>query len=468
MRRLLFSILLIIGMSFGLLTDNSNAQECLSSGFCTNITGEHQYPAATFSTISSTWTGISAYMNADNYTLFDVTSGNTYEWSYCEAFDGVSSGWDAQLTLSNNSTNANLCFSDNVCGVNGNAPYISWTATYTGVVKLLTSQVNCANNTGSPYDLLVWRMANGTITKQILGIDVSHYEGTVNWVQAKTKPIRFAWAKATEGTTYTDPDFVNNEVTGTAAGVAIGAYHFARPEDNTAAAEASYFLSVAGPYINACSLPPSLDLEDPPSGPSLQSSFTSAALTQWVQDWVTAVKTQTGITPVIYIGASNAAYLNSSINTYPLWMSNPNGCPTTPPASMGVWTDWAFKQYSWTGTVPGITGSTGAVDLDVFNGDSTAFAALLGCTSGITEQIPNNNFIIYPNPANNNITLENTSLNDNKDELILIYNLQGQLILQQPMLRSKTTIDISGFTAGMYFIKVKTGSGVEVKKFVKQ
>src|ERR1051326_8442269 len=124
----------------------ANAQQCLGSGFCTNVPNEHQYPLGTFSTTSSAWSVVSAYMNADNYTLFNVTSGNTYEWSYCESCGGVSTAWDAQLTLSDNSNGNNLCFSDNYCGTNGNAPYISWIASFTGVVKLLTSQANCGWN----------------------------------------------------------------------------------------------------------------------------------------------------------------------------------------------------------------------------------------------------------------------------------------------------------------------------------
>src|SRR5207253_2968700 len=119
---------------------NMQAQQCLTSGFCSSIANEHKYPSATLSTTSSTWTTVSAFMNADNYTLFNVTSGNIYEWTYCEAYGGVSTGWDAQLTLSDTAVQNFYCFSDNGCGTNGNAPYISWTATFTGIVKLLTSQ----------------------------------------------------------------------------------------------------------------------------------------------------------------------------------------------------------------------------------------------------------------------------------------------------------------------------------------
>ncbi len=447
---------------FGL---NANAQQCLSSGFCTNITNQHQYPATTLSSTSSTWTTVSAFMNADNFTLFNVTAGDVYEWSYCEANGGVSTGWDAQLTLSNYSTSANLCFSDNTCGTSGNAPYISWTATFTGVVQLLTSQSNCLNNTGSPYNTLVWRDASGTVSTTILGIDVSHYDGAITWSMVKADPKVFSWCKATEGTNYTDPTFVTNMTNGAGAGVVMGEYHFGHPITNNATTEANYFVSVAGSYIKACNLPPVLDLEDPSGGPSLTSSLTSSQLTAWVQQWMSAVQTATGIAPILYTNGSIATYLNSSLNTYGLWIANPNGS-TGPPTNIGVWTTWAFKQYSFTGTVSGISSQ---VDLNVFNGNMTAFNNLIGCsTSGISEKISTGNFILYPNPANDKITIENNSLNGNQIEMISIYNMQGQLILQQPVQNQKTEINISDFTGGMYFVNVKTERGIEVRKFVKE
>jgi GH25 family lysozyme M1 (1,4-beta-N-acetylmuramidase) len=450
---------------------STNAQQCLSSGFCTNITNQHQYPTTTFSTTSSTWTTVNATMNADNYTLFSVTSGDTYEWSYCEAYGGVSTGWDAQLTLSNHGTGANLCFSDNTCGTNGNAPYISWTATFTGVVQLLTSQANCVNNSGAPYNTLVWRDASGTTTTptSILGIDVSHFDGTINWSQVKADPKVFAWAKATEGTTYTDATFTTNATNATSAGVLIGGYHFAHPETNSAVTEANFYVSVASPYIGTCKFMPALDLEDPSGGPSLISTMTSAALTTWVQTWMTTVKNATGIDPVLYTNGSIASYLGSSVKTYKLWIADPDGSSTAQPTNIGGWSTWAFKQYSWTGTVSGIA-STIQVDLNVFNGNMAALNALMGCssTTGVAENKPLTNFIVYPNPANDKIILENISSTTNQNEIISVYNMQGALILQQPLQTQKTELTISGFASGMYFLTVKTEKGIEIKKFIKE
>jgi GH25 family lysozyme M1 (1,4-beta-N-acetylmuramidase) len=223
----------------------------------------------------------------------------------------------------------------------------------------------------------------------ILGVDVSSYEGTINWSQVKAGGYTFAFAKATEGVGLTDSYFVGNETNGTAAGVVMGAYHFGHPENNTATAEANYFLSVAGPYIKTCYLPPVLDLEDPPSGPSLSTYFTPAQLTAWVQTWMTTVKNATGIAPIIYIGPSNASFVDSSLNVYGLWIDDYNSNPKNPPPNIGVWKTWDFKQYSWTGTIPGISG-TNNVDQDVFHGSINQFNTLIGCNAvlaGFTSNV---------------------------------------------------------------------------------
>ena len=458
-KQLLFISMLVVSVLF---SERMNAQQCLNTGYCTTVASEHQYPTTTFSTTSSNWQTVNSTMNADNYTLFSVTSGNTYEWSYCEAYGGVSTGWDAQLTLSDNTSGTNLCFSDNVCGTSGNAPYISWVATLTGTVKLLTTQANCMNNSGSPYNTLVWRMANGVVSTQILGVDIYHGDGTITWTQVVAAPKQFAWAKATEGINYVDPTYVTNMTNGLAAGIAIAGYHFAHPELNAASAEASYFLNVAQSYIKTCALPPVLDFET-------TGSLTGAQLTTWAAAWCNAVQTATGIVPIIYTSGSIASSLGSAVTPFPLWIANPATSSTSPPTNIVIWSTLAFKQYSWTGTCPGIPGSSGAVDLDVFNGDMTAFNTLMGCATGIADKnLSNNNFILYPNPANDNITIENLSLNNTQDELISVYNIQGQMILQQPMHEQKTEINVSNYASGIYIVKVKTEVGVEVKKFVKQ
>ncbi|MGP8216929.1 MAG: GH25 family lysozyme [Bacteroidia bacterium] len=232
----------------------------------------------------------------------------------------------------------------------------------------------------------------GANAQNILGTDVYHGDDPITYSQVLSGGYAFAWHKATQGTTYTDPDFAGDMASGEAAGVYMGAYDFATPESNTAAQEADYFLSVAKSYIKACELPPALDLEDPSGGPALSSDFTSAQLTAWVQEWMDTIQKMTGITPVLYTDGNYANYLGSSLNKYPLWIATVSGSPGTVPSSdLKVWTTWTFNQYSWTATIPGIPSSNGAADADAFNGDTAAFKTFLGCiTSPVTVYFTSN------------------------------------------------------------------------------
>jgi hypothetical protein len=87
--------------------------------------------------------------------------------------------------------------------------------------------------------------------------------------------------------------------------------------------------------------------------------------------------------------------------------------------------------------------------------------------TGINEiNSKRSNLELFPNPANDIITVEYSSFA--KGETISVYDIQGQLLLQQPMQKAKTNIDISAWVKGVYFIKVKTANGMEVSKIVKE
>lgn len=73
---------------------------------------------------------------------------------------------------------------------------------------------------------------------------------------------------------------------------------------------------------------------------------------------------------------------------------------------------------------------------------------------------------IYPNPTKENITIETTNIS--KEQTISIYNMQGQLIVQQPTQQPKTDIDIIHLAKGVYVIKLSTADGIAVKKFIKE
>lgn len=196
------------------------------------------------------------------------------------------------------------------------------------------------------------------------GIDVSHYQGAINWTSVRSAGILFAYAKATEGLTFTDSQFTNNWSGMKTAGVIRGAYlYFHSNVDPTT--EANHFLSVVGP-IQPGDLPPMLDVE-------VTDSQSAAVIVANLNSCAARLEAVTGRAPVIYTSPAfwTSAIGSTSFSALPLWVANWGvTCPSMPVG----WTNWAIWQYSDTGSVTGITGS---VDLDEFNGTTSDILAFV-------------------------------------------------------------------------------------------
>ncbi len=217
----------------------------------------------------------------------------------------------------------------------------------------------------------------------LAGVDVSSYQHTVDWASVAASGVRFAYAKATEGTAYQDPTFPANWSAMPAHGIARGAYHFFRP-GISGTAQADYYLSYVGSL--AGSLPPMLDWEVT-DGVSASTAAANA------QAFVSEIHSRTGMPTVIYTSPgfwSSPPGPYGSFGGNPLWVADwlycspANGCCPALPAG---WSNWVFWQWSDKGSVPGISG---AVDIDVFNGDQAALAAFGGaaqCTNPIGHPV---------------------------------------------------------------------------------
>jgi lysozyme len=199
-------------------------------------------------------------------------------------------------------------------------------------------------------------------TANAQGIDVSHFQGTVSWQQVQQAGILFAIAKATDGLTWTDPDFTANWSGMKEAGLLRGAYHFFEPADD-AAQQAEFFLSVV--QLESGDLPPVLDVE--------KAASTSEALWQGVQTWLEQVEAATGVQPILYMspGFADEYAAPASLAAYPLWIADYGVSQPTLPTG---WTTWLIWQYSESGTMTGVTGT---VDLDEVNGPITELLAVV-------------------------------------------------------------------------------------------
>jgi hypothetical protein len=119
--------------------------------------GGTQFPAGNFSNPGAAFTTITTCQWGGEYCLCDVVAGTFYEWSYCTGDGGAGAGVDAEMTLFNNANGALICYSDDVCGL---SPKLGWTATFTGTVRVYTTQFPCATN--NTCQTLVWRSVSGT------------------------------------------------------------------------------------------------------------------------------------------------------------------------------------------------------------------------------------------------------------------------------------------------------------------
>ncbi|HEC76887.1 MAG TPA: PKD domain-containing protein, partial [Thermoplasmatales archaeon] len=221
----------------------------------------------------------------------------------------------------------------------------------------------------------------------IKGIDVSHYQGDIDWSEVYNAGYRFAFIKATEGDdrppVLIDDYFEKNMEEGHAAGVLVGAYHFAHPESNDPVREAQFFISVAGKYLKEGYLRPALDIE---TGANLGKSY----LSNWINEWMNTVKSETGVEPILYVNSNYARdYLDGSIANYDLWIAHWTCDPNASP-NIGIWDDWDFWQYyspDYCGEnyVPGINGG---VDLNIFNGDMSRLQDFIITTAQTQRPYP--------------------------------------------------------------------------------
>jgi GH25 family lysozyme M1 (1,4-beta-N-acetylmuramidase) len=196
------------------------------------------------------------------------------------------------------------------------------------------------------------------------GIDVSHYQGTINWKSVKSAGISFAYIKATEGTTYKDPDFSANYLNAYNAKVIRGAYAFAQPGSSSGASQADYFADNGGAWsADGLTLPGMVDLEGGCYG------LSTSSMDSWILSFYNAYKSDTGRDVVIYTSPSwwdtcTGDWSGMSAKS-PLFDADwTTASGPTVPGGFPYATLW---QYTDAGSVSGVSGD---VDRDKFNGTS--------------------------------------------------------------------------------------------------
>jgi GH25 family lysozyme M1 (1,4-beta-N-acetylmuramidase) len=213
------------------------------------------------------------------------------------------------------------------------------------------------------------------------GVDASHFQNStgiplVNWEQMFNEGQRFAFVKASEGLTGPDdPTMTTNVASATKAGLLVGVYHYAHPENrpttNGAVQEADHLLGYAGSAIGPGMLRPVLDIE------TGYGTLTPSQMSDWVLAFSQEIVNHrgAGAAPIVYcvqFYANNAFDTRLAGNTLWLQANNNGGDPTFagPPtngfaSATGIFTNWAFWQYNMSGSAGGVS----PIDLDVSHDD---------------------------------------------------------------------------------------------------
>jgi len=191
----------------------------------------------------------------------------------------------------------------------------------------------------------------------IYGIDVSRYQGTINWNRLRNAmidrlPIRFIIIKSTEGDSHVDMKFRDNFYNAKESGFIRGAYHF-WSNKSSARRQAYFFLAMV--HLQPGDLPPVLDVEHKPKNISTEE-FQQNILT-----WLHIVEDRYHVKPIIYTYYKfKDQYLSDSrFDDYPYWIAHYYV------DKMEYKGDWKFWQHTDAGRLPGINGY---VDLDIYNG----------------------------------------------------------------------------------------------------
>ncbi|WP_366290240.1 glycoside hydrolase family 25 protein [Paenibacillus sp. AN1007] len=199
------------------------------------------------------------------------------------------------------------------------------------------------------------------------GIDVSRYQGSIDWAKVKASGMTFVFIKATEGRTYIDPNFQGNVTGALAAGMMVGTYHFFRGTSvEIAKAEAAHYANTLNKVggAKALQLPPVLDYENNPG------NLSKAQINTVAKAFLTELQRLTGVKPIIYTGNAFARNFDASLGSYDLWIARYSS--TRVPDEQTAWKRWTFWQYTDSGRVNGISGN---VDMNEFEGTAQQLRA---------------------------------------------------------------------------------------------
>ena len=209
------------------------------------------------------------------------------------------------------------------------------------------------------------KINNPSIDKfPIRGIDVSSYQGKIDWEVLSKQNIYFVFIKATEGSNLEDEYFKYNWKNANNTHLKVGAYHFFS-YDSGGETQAQNFINVVP--INEDSLPPVVDIEfygdkkrDLPNKEDTQRELTIL---------LEKLEKHYDKKPIIYTTQkSYNLYIKGAYEDYPIWIRDILKQP-----SLSDGREWIFWQYTNKEKLEGYRGTEKFIDMNIFNGDYSDF-----------------------------------------------------------------------------------------------
>ena len=229
-----------------------------------------------------------------------------------------------------------------------------------GLLGLTAVSAGCTSGSIDTRDLALSGLTGASPRHYpVHGIDVSKYQGDIDWTAARKGGVAFAWLKATEGGDRVDSAFAANWKAAGAAGMPRGAYHFFY-HCRSGLDQAKWFIANVPKDANA--LPPVLDVEWTPDSPTCTKRPARADLVAEMTDFLDTVEAYYGVRPIVY--APIDVHRDRLVGTFPkhdFWLRAVKDHPDNVYAGR----DFRFWQWTATGTVPGVVGE---VDRNAFSG----------------------------------------------------------------------------------------------------
>ena len=179
------------------------------------------------------------------------------------------------------------------------------------------------------------------------GIDVSSWQGNINFTDVKNSGIYIVYIKSSEGTNYIDPYFERNYQNAKANGLKVGFYHYVTARNTEEARnQANFFAKVISGKEPDCKL--AMDFES-------FDNLSINEINEISKVFLETLQNATNKEVVIYSNSYSARNIFSKdLNIYPLWVANYG---VSDPAGNDKWSTWVGWQYTSTGRVNGISGN---------------------------------------------------------------------------------------------------------------